>query len=436
MKIEKKVKIYDAIMGSGKTYDAIERMKGYIDLGKRFIYVTPFLDEIKRVMIELPIGEVFTPLSREENDNKGIYQMEWNLIDENGKFDLNANKTYKNLNKRTQFLKLAAKGENIITTHALFMDIKKEDYSLFQDYILILDEVVTPLKTFTIGKKDIEILRNEDLVLIDERTNEVRFIADDYNDEAFRKIKQLCNNSTVYYLDKYFFVWIFSVEIFKEFRETQVLTYLFEGSLLAPYFKLYNIKYNILKKDSSNQLQEYRNLLNIYEGKTNYHLGANSFSKSWLKNLSKRNLLKIKDATSNIFKRVFKTNSKENAYTTFKDLKSKLSGKGYTKGFISINARASNDYRHKQSMAYLGNRYFPPQTISFFRERNIKLNEDLWALSELIQWIWRGCIRDKKPMNLYIPNLRMRKLLIMWLNGELLENKEVELVPKKLRKIG
>lgn len=44
-----KVEVYDAIMGSGKTYDAIKRMKKYLKEKKKFIYVTPFLSEIKRV---------------------------------------------------------------------------------------------------------------------------------------------------------------------------------------------------------------------------------------------------------------------------------------------------------------------------------------------------------------------------------------------------
>ena len=73
-------------------------------------------------------------------------------------------------------------------------------------------------------------------------------------------------------------------------------------------------------------------------------------------------------------------------------------------------------------MIYLANRFYTPQQINFFRERGVDLNEELWALSELVQWIWRGCIREGKEMNLYIPSYRMRTLLYRWLNGEFLEN--------------
>jgi len=53
----KKVKIYDAIMGSGKTYDAIERMKKHKG---NFVYVTPFLDEVARIKKNVP--KVYEPM--------------------------------------------------------------------------------------------------------------------------------------------------------------------------------------------------------------------------------------------------------------------------------------------------------------------------------------------------------------------------------------
>jgi len=431
----KKVKIYDAIMGSGKTYDAIERMKKYIKNGEKFIYITPFLDEITRVMSSLPIGSVFTPLSREDNNGKAIYELKLQVINENGELDLNANNTFKHQNKRAQLLKFANQGENIISTHALFMDLKKEDFSFFKDYILILDEVVTPLKITKIGAKDIEILRNEELIIIDEETYEVRFIDEDYSDNAFKSVKYLCNNSTVFYLDKYFFVWVFPIEIFREFKEVQVLTYLFEGSFLAAYFKMFNVQYNLVKNESEQKLLEIKSLLNIYEGTANDIAVFNtSYSKTWCNKISKKQAKKISDTTSNLFKRVFNTKSSENAFTTFKDYRSKFSGNSYSKGFISINARATNDFKHKKSMAYLGNKFFIPQELSFFRERGIILNEDLWALSELIQWVWRGCIRENKPMNLYIPNYRMRNLLIDWLEGKYLEEKKESINPFNILK--
>lgn len=34
--------------------------------------------------------------------------------------------------------------------------------------------------------------------------------------------------------------------------------------------------------------------------------------------------------------------------------------------------------------------------------KGMTINEELWALSELIQWIWRGGIRNKENGDVYI----------------------------------
>ncbi|GAA4803408.1 hypothetical protein [Litoribaculum gwangyangense] len=416
-----KIKVYDAIMGSGKTYDAIERMKSYLKDDKSFIYITPFLSEIDRIMDSLPINSVYAPLGPGEK-GEGKYDYNIDYCDESGNIDLNSEGSYQYLNKRAQFLKLCNKKRNIVSTHSLFMNLKKDDYSLFDDYILILDEVVNPLNVFNIGAKDIEILTNENLIIIDQETSEVKFIDDEYNDNAFKEVKRICNNSTVFFLDKYFFVWVFPIEIFKGFQRVEILTYLFKGSLLSSYFKMYNIDYKINYNNEEDHLRSIKKLLNVYEGSANYNESLNSFSKTWIKNLNKKNLKKVVNSTEYIFKKVFKTNTEENAFTTFKAFRQKLSGNGYTKGFIPINARATNIFKSKKSMAFLGNRYHDPQTVHFFKERGVILDDDIWALSELLQWVWRGRIRDNKPMNLFIPNSRMRKLLNDWLEGKFVSN--------------
>ena len=56
-----------------------------------------------------------------------------------------------------------------------------------------------------------------------------------------------------------------------------------------------------------------------------------------------------------------------------------------------------------------------------FQKNGIKLNARLFALSELIQWVWRSQIRDGKPIKLYLPSKRMRQLFQSWMRGEHIE---------------
>jgi hypothetical protein len=48
--------------------------------------------------------------------------------------------------------------------------------------------------------------------------------------------------------------------------------------------------------------------------------------------------------------------------------------------------------------------------------RGCDIDEDVYALSVMLQWIWRSAIRDGKDITLYLPSVRMRELLVSWIN--------------------
>jgi len=101
-------------------------------------------------------------------------------------------------------------------------------------------------------------------------------------------------------------------------------------------------------------------------------------------------------------------------------MKYRLQGKGYTKGFIPWTTRATNDYQDTHNLAFAYNLYMKPFEKQFFEDAGVIVNEDLLALSDLLQWIWRSAIRksDAERINIYIPSIRMRTLLYQWLNNE------------------
>lgn len=104
-------------------------------------------------------------------------------------------------------------------------------------------------------------------------------------------------------------------------------------------------------------------------------------------------------------------------WTTFKNSRNYLKGKGYSKCFVSLNAKGTNDYRNCRGLAYLINLYPSTDLINFFKSYGIYINKDLYALSEMLQWIWRSRIRDNKQIDIYIPSKRMRDLLYRWQEG-------------------
>jgi len=92
--------------------------------------------------------------------------------------------------------------------------------------------------------------------------------------------------------------------------------------------------------------------------------------------------------------------------------------------FLAMNSKATNLYARKTAVAYPVNIYPRPEISSFFdcnlEKHDGKQFQDLHALSTMIQFIWRSCIRNGLPINVYVPAKRMRDLLQDWLNDDLL----------------
>lgn len=389
------VKVIDAIMGSGKTYDAIERMKRSKG---NFMYVTPFLDEVERIVKNVP----------GVRDPKITY--EYDPIEEG----------YTTIYKRANLLRMANSKTNMATTHSLFQKLNRNDYVYFKDYDLILDEVLTPIQVIDMKPDDIKIAFNEGLLVENKMTGEVTYTGEEYNGRFYSKLKQYCDTANVIHVNDRLLVWAFPPEIFQNFKSVTVLTYLFEGSLLAAYFKYYDIPYTVKRISPSAERQkkmQIKKLLKIYDGaKNDVGNTRNAFSVNWLKNKSKTDLRKIGVSAENLIKQKYKTSSVDNAYTTFKAYQSYLKAKGFSTGFLPVNERATNKFSNKKTMIYFANRFLDPNVMDFFRNGGIDVDHEQWALSELIQWVWRGTIRNGQQMNLFIPSKRMRQLLLDWLD--------------------
>ncbi len=126
-------------------------------------------------------------------------------------------------------------------------------------------------------------------------------------------------------------------------------------------------------------------------------------------------LRKIKNDVYNWFRHGVGGKAATRMWTCFKDQQKALSGKGYTRGWIAHNARATNQYRDRSNLAYLVNRFPRTPIKRYFQTRGITINEDRYALGEIVQWIWRSQVREGKPVNLYVPSSRMRGLIESWM---------------------
>lgn len=322
------------------------------------------------------------------------------------------------------------------------MDLDMLELLKSKNYVLMIDECLDVLDTYKISKDDLKIIFNEKLVSLDEDG----FLV--WNEErkpykgVYGDIKRLCSFKSLMGFKKEnsdelarIIMWNFPVDFFKCFDESYIFTYLWEGSIQKSYFDIHGIKYEKYMLDYDRQLIphckeiEYEkrknivDLINIYDGKFNkigMKIGkSNPLSKSWYEDKRKKNrsiFSQLKNNTENYFRTVTKTKSIDNMYTVFKPYCKYVKGEGYTKGFVSCNARGTNEFKNKKSLAYLINFFMSPDIKQFVEHYHIEFDDNLFSLSALLQWIWRSQIRDGKSIDLYIPSERMRELLKIWIN--------------------
>lgn len=397
-----KITVIDSLMGTGKTSWAIQMMAEAPEIQK-FIFITPFLSEVERIKTALPEKNFKEPTNK---NSKG---------------------------KKLEGLKrLLANGNNIVSTHALFKRCDEEVIDLLNanGYILILDECMEVVEEVDIVEEDIKILFKSETIIEDEN-KWIKWVGTDreYNG-AFKDIMESCFNNNIYHYGDHFYLWTFPVSIFSTFSKVYILTYMFDGQLQKYYFDIFGTEYeyrSVAKVNDKYELTEYRkdidlsaiaDLLHIYEGKLN-DIGKGKFTMSvsdMQKLKSKPALLKaMKNNIYNYFMNVVKSKSDENMWTTFKESQNTLKGKGYTKGFVPCNSRATNEFKDRTAMAYMVNRFTKPCIKQFFTANGVEIDEDAIALSELVQWIFRSAIREGKEVNLYIPSERMRGILKGWL---------------------
>lgn len=406
------VHVVDARMGAGKSSAMINYINNSND-NVRFIYVTPYLKEVERIIENCPLKYFKQPFKGDE---------------------------FKYSKLRGLKILLGQK-QNVVTTHALFHYFDDEVIDLIYNgnYVLILDEVIDVIIPYfkenaKIKKQGITRSDLDDLLKchaqMDEATGIVRWTDENYDGNQ-NEYKILCDlNSLALYGSEKYPLWLFPIKIFEAFQDSFVLTYMFDAQTQKYYYDMYGVEYDYwgvsktggtykLSKDRYDDFNtDYRKLIHVCEKEKLNRIGGREtdLSKSWyVRNRNNPLMTQLKNNTTNFFKNICSGRSSDCIWTTFKSFKKEVQGKGYTKGFISCNMRATNEYKDRTCVAYLMNRYMNPIVKNFFLQKGVEVDEDGYALSEMLQFIWRSAIRDGKEIWVYIPSTRMRNLLKRWI---------------------
>lgn len=414
------IKICDAIMGSGKSSAAITYMNSNPD--KRFIYITPYLEESIRIQRACP------DLEFKEPSNKIA------------EFDFKKFKHTESLIKNK---------ENITSTHNMFLRYSDEMLEMIRDgrYTLIVDEAVDVFRASGIRKSDMQLLKDANWAE-EKLSGEIDITPPEDYDGVFisdiiglTKGNRIVNietedsvNSSKYQKSSYYY-WVFSREIFDAFEDVIVLTYMFEAQSMKYYFDMNDMEFSYIGIsytdgvysfcDKMNYIPKYTKTLSdkihIFKNKKLNAIGNNkhALSSTWYSKTVSSSPEKKEELRKNI--RNFYINYNKDKpvssrlWATFKTGEKFVRGKGYYYSNIAFNAKATNDYKDRDVLAYCVNIFIHPDEKIYLIKNGVDVLEDRYALSVLVQWIWRSAIRDGKEIWLYIPSKRMRNLLIDWI---------------------
>ena len=388
----------DEVMGSGKTTAAIKAINT-APVEQKFMFVTPYLSEVARIKEGCAEKEFCEPVEG---------------------FDC----------KTADLERLIDAQANIVTTHALFTIMPLEYLEKIREtgYVLFLDEALEPMEPLTgIDPLDAEYVTDK-LIRINEDSS-VEWIASEKYHGQFTFLRNMCDKGylrgAVSDEGAACFVHILPTAYFTSFKDVVIMTYLFSGQILKNYLNIEKLPYKRLFLNYKEQMfaskregtfrRDYRPLITILDNPRMNAIGdkKTALSHSWY---ARNDLKQVSNNLNNFFKNMMKSPANSRLWTVFADCKEEVGGSRYSKSFLACNTRATNEYKDRTVLAYLVNRYRNPFFVRYFRYYGVETNNDIFALSEMLQWLWRSALRDGKHIILYIPSKRMRDLLKAWLD--------------------
>lgn len=405
------IRVCDALCGAGKTSACIRMMNERTDA--RFIFVTQFLSEVERIKNKCAARKFLSPEG-----------------------DLEAGRT-----KLKDIRQLLREGHNIATTHSLFTSYTEDIKQLVSDkgYILVLDETVNTFNMAGLKPCDINLLKNHDIIHAAEGHVEwaySEYESDDYDGEGkfSEEVKLARSKNLLEYDGKYLF-WAIPPELFACFREAYVLTYLFHSQLLRYFFDLYGFEYKLIGVRGSNNNYEFCNIsemdrkrdlrdkIHILDHRKLNEVGSRRTALSLSSFLHSQQheeddlIDKVRKNLVNLFRNIYKAPADQVMWTVFKDFRGLVGAKGFVNSFVPYNKRASNEFANRRYLAYCVNNFVRPWEARYYREHGVEIDQDSYALSIVVQWIFRSAIRKGEEVWVYVPSERMRSLLKQWLEN-------------------
>lgn len=422
-----KVEILDSIMGSNKT----NRVLDWIDSNpnERYLYISPLLSEVDNT-------------SRLATNLKHV-SFEFPTTDDSD-------------TKSDDLLAKLEIGANISCTHSLYLGMSEKHLDLIEKYgyIVIIDEEVGVIDAFKkYSTDDLAYLSANGDIEISDEDGMISWVGAELGKKAkYKQFYNLCKAKAVYATKRSdtMLVTQMPVELFTRAKRVIIMTYMFKGNVLDNFLKLKKVEVipftdvspTIIDKQSIRDLIDLKpldrkllklgmsvyaygkmdkkgfDLISNYIRSTGLSVGAKAKDTMYTcpKDISPVEMKSGKRVAPRGFL-TYKTDLVDDDGNVLLDTK----GKPKTQDnfcWLHSGCRATNKYSYKWYLAHCYDRHPNLSVETYLYEYGSPIDKNVFALSEMLQWIWRSRIRNGEPIVLAIPNMRMHNLFLDWLNEE------------------
>lgn len=392
------VKIIDRPCGTGKTTSLLKSFEH----DKKYIVIVPYLSEVTRVIGEADC-DFYEPVVEGETTTK-----------------------------ISSLIQLAIEGKNIATTHKMFeslVSVCRKGY--LKEYHLVIDEVPDPVKVaYQLSKASLnEIYLGGGYIQVDYTglvsTSEKWQIKQfEFNDTLSPKLMNQAATGCLYLSENQYFLLCMPSELLTSCQTTTILTYKSEGSILCKYLDKEGIPYVvdssvIAEEEFRSKARELISINSLTTALTSFkwsHSKQALFSKTdcdkvkvGLKNLRSTKLVGVDQ------KDILFTCRKSLWFDEYKGPKIKNGSRINNANWVSNTTRGTNLYSHCSHAIYLYDQNVNPVVARWLGIKDLSSFNDNYALTELIQWLYRSRVRKGEPIDVYFASDRMKSILMNWL---------------------
>ena len=400
------IKIIDKPCGSGKTTAMINNFNN----NEKYLVIVPLMSEVERVIEQSKEVSFVQPHANDNEAGTKFASLEEQLL----------------------------LGCNIVSTHKVYENlIPLANAGLLDDYHIIIDEVPdivhpiaskssTSIQEFYVASGYMEVDEESGLIKPTQKWIEQQ---DQVSDTLSPKILTAAMSGCLYLQDNKMFIWALPSTILQAGRSLTVLTYKSEGSMFLSYLRKLQLPY-IVEKDENLEaefLLKAASLITVEDipALSKHKLSYTGQQKG--QRLAKY-VSSLNNALKNLKARKLRSVDVENILITCKkDAWVEASNDNKTKAgvfaknsrlseatWVANTTRGTNDYAHCSHLIYLYDQH-PNQYLTRWLGDSSREFSDQYALTELVQWVWRSRIRKGEPITLYLPCPRMRELFEEWL---------------------